>query len=326
MSRSIPTQSEVDVFLLAKRNWGRWGDDDQRGTLNLINDSTRLVALSAVRHGHVVSLSRKIPTWAGPGNSYPAQHYMKTAEGYGQNTTESSDRPSGGAAFDYYGMFYHGVNITHLDALCHMWAEGQMYNGRSPDEHITFQGATFGGVEQLADGVFTRGVILDIPRFRGTEFVDQDNPVHGWELEAILEQRHIELRPGDAVCVYSGRERWQASNPDMPYGRHPIAANPLRKPEFAKPGLHASCLPFLRDHDVSALLWDMIDMTPYEYNVPATVHGAIQAYGLILIDNALLEPLADTCRQLDQDDFLIVISPLVIDGGTGSPVNPLAVL
>ena len=119
--------------------------------------------------------------------------------------------------------------------------------------------------------------------------------------------------------VNSGRDAWQAANPNTPYGR-PYGAGPQERP-----GLHVSCLPFLRDHDVSVLVWDMIDHSPIGYDVSWAVHAAIFAYGVALVDNALLEPLARACIEEGRDEFQLTVAPLVVAGGTGSPVNPIAV-
>jgi kynurenine formamidase len=309
-ARPLPTQEEVVDWIRGKRrNWGRWGKDDQRGTINLITPARRAAAARLVKSGRSVSLSRPFPTTPGLNNALPAQHYMKTMA-----------RGKGGFAADYYGIFYHGVASTHLDALCHTWDDEQaMWNGRDPKKEITFDGATFGSVEHWAEGIITRGVMLDVPRHRGAPCVTQDQPVHGWELDDILSKRKITLEPGDAVCVYAGRERWQAQNPNRAYSV-PFGPGPLDRP-----GLHISCLPFLRDHDVSLLVWDMLDALPIGYDVPWAVHACLFAYGLPLLDNALLEPLADACAEEGRDDFMLVIAPLRVIGGTGSPANPLAV-
>ena len=309
-ARPLPTQTEVVDWIRGKRrNWGRWGKDDQRGTINLITPARRAAAARLVKSGRSVSLSRPFPTTPGLNNALPAQHYMKTMA-----------RGKGGFAADYYGIFYHGVASTHLDALCHTWDDEQaMWNGRDPKKEITFDGATFGSVEHWAEGIITRGVMLDVPRYRGTPCVTQDQPVHGWELDDILSKRKITLEPGDAVCVYAGREQWQAQNPNRAYSV-PFGPGPLDRP-----GLHISCLPFLRDHDVSLLVWDMLDALPIGYDVPWAVHACLFAYGMPLLDNALLEPLADACREEGRDDFMLVIAPLRVIGGTGSPANPLAV-
>jgi kynurenine formamidase len=240
-------------------------------------------------------------------NALPAQHYMRTHA-----------RGKGAFAADYYGIYYHGVASTHIDALCHTWDDDAMWNGRDPKKEITFDGATWGSIEHWAEGIITRGVMLDVPRHRGVPAVTQDSPIHGWELEDILVARGITLEPGDAICVYAGREAWQAANPETPYGR-PFG------PPLARPGLHVSCLPFLRDHDVSVLVWDMLDHQPIGYDIPWAVHACLFAYGTALLDNALLEPLAKACVEEKRDDFMLVIAPLNVIGGTGSPANPLAV-
>ena len=306
--RKLPSDADVRSFIRDRNNWGRWGKDDQLGALNLVTPAKRVAATRLVKSGRSVSLSRPFPKEPGPNNAYPAQHYMRTVP-----------RGKGGFAADYYGIFYHGIASTHIDALCHTWDEGGMWNGRDPKKEVTFEGATFGGVEHWSEGIITRCVMLDVPRQRGVASVTQDAPVHGWELDEILSKRGIRLEPGDAVAVYSGRDAWQANNPDTPYGR-PFGGGPN-----VRPGLHVSCLPFLRDHDVSLLVWDMLDHLPIGYDIPWAVHAAIFAYGVALVDNALLEPVAKACVEERRDDFMLVIAPLRVVGGTGSPANPLAV-
>ena len=236
------------------------------------------------------------------GNIYPAQHWMRTIE-----------RGTGGGAVDYYGIFYHGIVTTHLDALCHVWSEDGMWNGHDPAKEITFDGAKFGSVDGWADGIITRGVLIDIPRHRGEPYVTHQRPVHGWELEEAAKAQGLVLEPGDALVVYSGRERWTEDHPEAPWGT--VAE---------RPGLHASCLPFIRDNDVSVLVWDMMDFTPYGYDIPWSVHGVIFAYGVALLDNAILQPLAEACVEEGRYEFMLMILPLKVVGGTGSPVNPIA--
>jgi len=304
----LPSDADVRSWIRDRSNWGRWGKADQLGALNLVTPAKRVAATRVVRNGRSVSLSRPFPKEPGPNNAYPAQHYMRTVP-----------RGKGGFAADYYGIFYHGIASTHIDALCHTWDEGGMWNGRDPKKEVTFEGATFGGVEHWSEGIITRCVMLDVPRHRGVASVTQDAPVHGWELDEILSKRGIRLEPGDAVAVYSGRDAWQANNPDTPYGR-PFGGGPN-----IRPGLHVSCLPFLRDHDVSLLVWDMLDHLPIGYDIPWAVHAALFAYGVALVDNALLEPAAKACVEEGRDEFMLVIAPLRVVGGTGSPANPLAV-
>ena len=310
MERRIPTREEVDSYLRDRRNWGRWGADDEVGAVNLITPEKRVAAARLVRSGRTVSLSRYIPKTPGPGNPVPAQHFMWTFE---KGPFASG---SGGSAIDFYGMAYHGIATTHLDALCHNWNQDGMWNGRDPSKEITFQGAKFGSVDRWGDGIITRGVLLDVPKFRGEPFVTQESPVHGWELEDVAKAQGVVLEPGDALAVYSGREAWQIANPDNPYG--------VGGAKMPRPGLHASCLAFIRDNDVSVLSWDMLDKFPKVYDIPSTVHGSVFAYGVALLDNCLLQPLAEACAEEGRYEFMLMIAPLKMRGGTGSTINPIA--
>ena len=301
--RQVPTKAEVDGYLRDRRNWGRWGDKGSAGAMNMITAEKRLAASALVRTGRTVSLSRPFPVTPSIENPRPAQHHMMKV-----------DRPpGGGAAMDYYGIFYHGTSTTHIDALCHVWDENGMWDGRDASDVIGFEGGRYGTVDEWSDGILTRGVLLDVPKHRGKEYVTMDEPVHGWELEDIAKEEGITLAPGDAVLVYSGREKY-AEDHGGAWGGLP-----------ARPGLHASCLPFVRDNDMSVLGWDMMDASPNEYDVPWSVHGVIFAYGVALLDNSLLQPLAGVCADEGRYEFMLTINPLRVIGGTGSPVNPIAV-
>lgn len=300
-NRSVPTREEVAGYLTERRNWGRWGANEAAGAINLITAEKRRAAAQLVQSGRSVSLSRLFPKMPGPGNHEPAQHFMRW---FKRDET-------GGAAVDYYGITYHGVASTHIDALCHVWDENGMWGGRRPEDVLTTQGAHWGDIDAWRDGIVTRGVLLDVPRFRGEPFVSNEKPVHGWELADIAVAQGVTLEPGDALVVYSGRDAWHAAYPDQGY------VSP-------RPGLHASCLPFLRDNDIAVLVWDMMDAHPNEYNIPWTVHGAIFAYGIALLDNALLEPVAQACAEEGRYEFMLTIAPLRVRGGTGSPANPIA--
>jgi hypothetical protein len=299
-------RDDFDELFASRKNWGRWGADDQRGAINLIDDRKRLAAASLVRTGRLVSLCRPFPKEVAANNPRPALHYLQRI---GQD------------AMDFYGISYHGVAATHLDALCHMWHETGMWNGHDPDEAFDTAGFRFGDVEQWGQGIVTRGVLFDIPRLRGVDFVEQDAPVHGYELERICIERGIEVEPGDAIVVYCGRDAWSAKY-GQPWGSGPNLGRP--GPRDPRPGLHASCLEFIRDTDCSILVWDMLDFLPNGLDLVHSVHAAIYMFGLALVDNAQLQPLAEACAEEGRDEFLFTIGPLRVQGGTGSPVNPLA--
>ncbi|HZQ34697.1 MAG TPA: cyclase family protein [Dehalococcoidia bacterium] len=298
--RTAPSKDEVLSWIREKNNWNRWGADDQKGAINLITPEKRVAAAKLVKSGRSVSLSREWPKTPAPNNPTPAQHFIRWF-----------DRGEGGAAIDFYGIQYHGYATTHVDALCHVWDENGLWNGRTPQQVLSPLGAVLNDIDQWREGIVTRGVLLDVPRFRSEPYVTMEKPVHGWELEEIAAKQGVKVEPGDAICVYSGREAWHAANPEWKGGA-------------TSPGLHASCLQFLREHDVAVLAWDLMDASPNEYGIPWSVHAAIFAFGVALIDNSLLQPLAEACAQEGRYEFMLTVAPLRVVGGTGSPANPLA--
>jgi kynurenine formamidase len=295
------SQTEAQAYLKANSNWGRWGKDDQMGALNLITDEKRRSAIALARKGRPVSLSRPFPKTPAPNNPTPAMHWMrKLGRRFGVS-----------GVVDFYGISYHGQAATHIDALCHVWDADGLWNGRDP-EVVTADGTQWASIQNWSDGIVTRGVLLDVPKYRGEPYVPQGKPVTAGELEQVARSQGVEVLPGDALCVYSGRENHDRAE-----------AQPWGTPGIARPGLHASCLKFIREHDVSLLVWDMMDEERVE-DCPWGTHSAIFAFGVALVDNSLLEPLAAICAEEGRYEFMLTIAPLVVEGGTGSPVNPIA--
>ncbi len=287
----MPTSEEVESWYTDRRNWGRWGDDDQKGAINLITPGKSAAAASLVRSGRKVSMSRVFE---------PGQHFMrKNPRGTGA-----------GSVVDYYGFIYHGQTITHIDALCHMWDSDGMWQGRDPDVEVTTRGATFGTIDAWSDGIITRGVLIDVPRHRGVSHVTLDQPVHGWEIEEIARAQGVDVEPGDALLVYSGKDAFVAAGGSYGGGD--------------RPGLSVTCAKFIRDHDVSLLGWDMMAARPDPYGLAFPVHGVLFNYGVALLDNALLEPIADACAEEARYEFMFMALPLKVARGTGSPANPIA--
>ncbi len=305
------TDEQLRAYLSERSNWGRWGNDDQLGTLNLITNDKRVRAAALVSEGRTASLSQVIrPNRAD-------DPYLTCCD------VSTVDRGNGEAfAQDYFGVSYHGHGTTHIDALCHLWQDNRMWNGRNPADVIGSKGASWGDIEQWHGGIVTRGVLLDVPRAREVSYVAADAPVHGAELEAIVNARGIRLEPGDALLVYSGRDAWNKENPAWE------SLGPKFNAENnggVRPGLHASCMEFLRENDVAVLMWDMLDLSPSGYSFKWSVHGAIPAFGLALVDNIDFTELIPLARELDRDEFMLTIGPLRVKGGTGSPVNPIAI-
>lgn len=302
--RANPTLAEVNSWLQEGSNWGRWGENGTAGAINLITPEKRRHAAELVKSGRTVSLGRPLPVEPSSENPQPVQHYM---------TINEAEDGAGGYACDYLGIFQHGYSVTHIDALCHHWGNDGMWEGLDPAKEITFTGARSGSVDAWSDGIVTRGVLLDVPRYRDKPYVEADDPVHGWELEDIVASQRVSIEAGDALIVNCGRESYAKDNGGIFY-------NPSRHP-----GVHPSCIKFIRDNDIAVWGWDIADDPRFEYGHARTVHAILGSYGVAILDNALLEPLAEVCAEEGRYEFMLTINPLIVLGGTGSPVNPIAV-
>src|SRR5271155_5039397 len=158
MHRDPMATADVLAFHQTLSNWGRWGEDDQMGALNLITPQVTAAAAAAVRSGRSVSCARALDTVSSADNPSPVAHHMTGT------ATE-------GMGADYFALSPHGFATSHIDALCHIFHEGRLYNGY-PAESVTAHGATKLGIHRLRDGIVTRGVLLDIPALRGVEALD----------------------------------------------------------------------------------------------------------------------------------------------------------
>jgi kynurenine formamidase len=308
--RTAPTAEEFAEFRTRFSNWGRWGNDDVLGTLNHITPEVRRAAAGLVREGRAVSMA--LPIDSSPRAAYPSgfEHRLDVGEQH---------------SMEQIVLDFHGMTMTHIDSMSHIFTGpgGDLYNGR-PSAGVTPEGTNSGDVFPYAGGIVTRGVLYDIPAFRGSEHVTLDAPVHGWDLRDIAAAHRLEPRAGDAVVIRSGATAFYAANPQTGFEDYGNT-----------PGVHASVLEFLHETDAALLVWDLLDAGEQGY--PATfqmgegffsapIHEiAIPYMGMPLLDNADLDALAETCAELGRWEFLLMVAPLPIRGGTGSPVNPVAV-
>jgi len=300
-----PTQAEVEGYFERLNNWGRWGNDDQRGTLNLITPEKQAAAVALSCKGRVVSLSRDL-------TPQPTLDYHMLCP---------IRRGKSKAAVDYVGLVYHGVTVTHMDALCHVEYEGKLYNGRSFDDNVSIGGAQWGALDVWFDGVVTRGVLLDVAAGRAEGYVDIGKPVTPFELDAAATRARVKVEPGDVVVIRSGRANYEAAKTSIA-----ATISPQNFTVNARPGLHIACLEWLRQNDVAAVAWDMLDEFPVGYNgIDFGVHLGIPFLGLCLIDNADPERLVTACAEEQRCEFLFVAMPLRITGSTGSPCQPVAI-
>jgi kynurenine formamidase len=300
-TRAPLSTAEVMAFHERLSNWGRWGERDQLGALNLITREKRVAAGALVRSGRTVSCARPLPTEPGADNPTPVVHLM----------TATATEHYGG---DYLALAPHGFATSHLDALCHIFHAGKLYNGY-PIERVTAHGALELGIQELRDGVVSRGVLLDVPRARGVAYLEPGEPIFPDDLERAEGQGGVQVEEGDVLLVRTGR--WACRDERGPWDSRTSLA-----------GLDASCLPWLRQRGVAALGCDGVsDVLPSRVEgVPLPIHTvAIVAMGLHLIDNLDLDRLARVCAEESRWEFLLAIAPLVLRRGTASPVNPIAV-
>lgn len=282
-------------------NWGRWGVDDRRGTVNLIDSTKTRSAAALVREGLSFSCSRRIPRATEDEGDTATVHVMVR--------TKSSS-----ASSDFLGLAPHGYGVTHIDALSHWSVGGEQYNG-APAQRTGIAPASEVGIDQLSGGVFTRGVLIDLPLSMGVPYVDPRTQIEIAHLERALSEQSVVVEAGDALLVRTGR--WAVPSDESGSRNHPKMA-----------GLHPSCIPWIHEHDIAVLGCDGVtDPLPAVYSEKSLpIHEIALTYmGMPLLDNMELDRLAEHAADVGRWEFLFVFAPLVIKAGTGSPVNPLAV-
>lgn len=293
------TEHDIDQWRASCSNWGRWGQKDRLGTLNLIDEAARRQAVATVTEGLAISCSRPIPKATEHAGATTTVHLMvRTLSRH--------------AASDYLGLAPHGFEVTHLDALCHFSSGGSLYNGFPFDSAGITPGSEL-GVDIARDGILTRGVLVDLPRALGRAELEAGAALGPEDVLRALETSGATVRRGDALLVRTGR-----------WSRHGTGS---RVPETQLAGLHPRCLPWLHEQDVSVLGCDGITdvLPPVVPSVRLPIHEiALARMGLQLLDNLDLDAVGDTCARLRRWEFLFVVAPLVIASGTASPVNPIA--
>ncbi|HJN10923.1 MAG TPA: cyclase family protein [Pirellulaceae bacterium] len=303
-SRRKMTLGDVERLFTELSNWGRWGKDDQLGTLNLITPKKRKAAARLVVEGVSVSLARIPEEQVAADNAFPfVQQMLKTG-----------NEPGNQWAMDNYSVSYHGLAHTHIDSLCHLIYQGKTYNG-FPAKEITSKGANKLSIHNLKQGIFTRGVLIDIPRLRGVPYLEPATPIYPEELTAWENRAGVKVKSGDVVIFRTGR--WARRK----------AKGPWSVQEEGVAGLHASCAKWIRERDVAMVGSDAaMDVIPS--GIPGISHPihllTLNAMGIHIFDNCDLEALGEKCDKSGRWEFLITASPIPVQGGTGSPLNPIA--
>lgn len=306
--------AEFDRIFESVKNWGKWGPDDQLGTLNYITPAKVREAAGLVKSGRQVSMEIPINKVAGPDNPNQAIHFV----------TQGHDIDIGQSgltfALDFLGMACHGDCHTHVDALCHIAYKGQTYNGKPATQVITTKGATTLDITNYGRGLVGRGVLLDIPRLRGVKWLEPGEAVRREELEAAEKSVGLTLGEGDILVFRTGHHRRRLelgpwSNDAPPDGG-------------GKAGLHVDTIPWMHERHIAAFLPDGDGEA-----VPSVVDGMmnpihplqVAAMGMLASDSLQFEDLARACEEERRWEFMVVGLPLRLPGGTGSPWNPIAI-
>lgn len=298
------TKADVDHMMTQLSNWGRWGKNDQIGTVNLITPAKRREAAALAKEGESVSLERDANTKKEIDNSDPWGHVMNAT---GQHPA------AGQFDLDTYSVLYHGYGTTHMDALCHMFYQGHLYNG-FPQSAITDRGAGELDITHFKKGIFTRGVLVDIPLLKGVPYLEPDTPIYPEDLDAWERKTGVHIESGDVVFIRTGR--WARREAKGPWDVANHSA-----------GLYASCTRWLHQRDIA-----MIGSDAASDVMPSGIPGVAQpihqlmliALGTPIFDNCDLEAVSKAANSRRRWTFLLTAAPISMPGGTGSPLNPIA--
>jgi kynurenine formamidase len=305
-----PTPESVRETGRRLSNWGRWGMDDQRGTVNLITPEHRIAASRLVRRGHAFSLAipvgRDGPQDGHGGRFNPAHVMLRTGSG--------AESPGGmRSSDDMIMMPLQGS--TQLDGLAHIFYDGQLYNGY-PSDSITADGAGHDAIDQLASGIVSRGVLVDVARGKGLPWLPSGTPVTVNDLEETLARQGTDIGSGDVLVLRTGV--WTKYLSDG------------SRDDFLRggAGLAFECCEWLHSREIAAVCADnnAVEVQPDENPaVHAPAHMVlIRDMGMSLGEVFFLDELADDCAADGVWEFLFSLAPLPVTGGVGSPVNPLA--
>jgi len=296
--RTPVTEAQYERWKTELTNWGRWGKDDQVGALNLITPAKRKQAAGLVKEGISVSLAADADTVKSVDNPNPYEVTMQ------------------GISADRIAVSYHGIAHTHLDALAHVNANGVFYNGYAPNaDEVVKQGHSKNSIHNVKNGIFTRGVLIDIPRLKGVPYLEPGTSIYIEDLEAWEKRSGVKVSAGDALFVRTGV--WARRKAEGPWLRG-------RAEGARSAGLDPSVIPWLKARDIALLGSDHP-----QYVSPSNLRGAAHDFALLylgvhLFDNCDLEALADAAAARKRWEFLLTAAPLPIRGGTGSPLNPVA--
>ncbi len=292
------------ALMTSLSNWNRWGPDDQMGAVNLITPAVRKRALALVKEGVSISLGLDAQLTKAVDNPQPIVRDVYHA-GKGQPVSRSR----GGYTGDHVNIQYHNYAQTHMNALSHYLFDQKMYNGYSQDMVTVEDGALRNSILAFKDGITTRGVLFDIPRLKGKDWLEPGEAIMPADLDAWEKKTGIKARAGDMLIVRTGR--WARRDKLGPWEINTGLA-----------GLHLDCGQWIKDRDIAVLGNDGdVDSKPAGSGLQQLL---IIAMGVPPIDEMGLELIGAECERRKRWEFLVTATPWRVPGGTGSFINPIA--
>jgi kynurenine formamidase len=308
---------ELDAMIRRVSNWGRWGPEDELGTINLITERKRVEAAGLVRTGRVFSLALPLDLDGpdpGPPRRIKASHMMLQTGADLRSDVQPEGVGGWGYADDMVSMALH--SSTHWDSLAHIFYDYKMYNDRDC-QLVDANGAHRNDIAKLSGHVVTRGVLADVPRLLGVDHLDLRHRVSADELEQAFDSQRTETRPGDVLLLRTGnmrRARLNGGWDDYVFSD--------------EPGLGIETLPWLHEHGIAAVGVDnwCFEALPGGSSIWLPVHTVgIVHMGMILGENFVLEELAADCAEDGVYEFMFTGLPLPITGAVAGSVHPAAI-
>ncbi len=301
------TAKEFETLFDHLKTWNDYSAQDlERGALNHIDSHVVKAAAATVTNGAIVSMALPWNTISGPDNAKPATHYMVSLAQF-ENPEPTSNR-------DFIGVDYHGKAVSHMDAPTHIVYRGQIFGGKNSADVVTTEGSQWSSIDKLGP-VVTRGVLLDAAQLRGLNYLEPGTAIHAADVLAMEEKFGFTISKGDCVLLRSGH-----------FARRDALG--VWNPDNLSAGFHVDVMQLFKDRKVSVIGADGdSDVRPSPVaGVESPVHAlALPGMGIPLLDNLQLEPLAKLCNDEKRWTFQIILAPLNIPRGTGSPLNPVAV-
>ncbi|CAB5240803.1 unannotated protein [freshwater metagenome] len=302
------TFAEFDRVYDSLKSWNEYSPETiERGALNFITPEIVRASAACVKTGRLIHMGLPWNTISGPDNAKPATHYMVSLAQF--------EAPEPTSNRDFIGVDYHGKAVSHMDAPTHIVYRGELFGGKKSAEFVTTEGSQWASIEKLGP-VVTRGVLLDAALLRGVEWLEPGTAIRAKDIIAMEEKFGFTISQGDCVLLRSGhfarREKIGVWNPDN------LSA-----------GFHVDVMTLFKERKVSVIGADGdSDVRPSPVTgVESPIHVlALPGMGIPLLDNLYLESLAQACGQEKRWTFQIALAPLNIPRGTGSPVNPIAIL